>query len=203
MANFVFKIISVFMHPIFMPLIALRITLLFLPISIVQIHPYIKLINIVFVLSTIFFPLLIVFFLMMIKKINSLEMSSTKERPLPLFLSSIVMLVGFIIIYPIISLAPVIKIEFLCSIIIVLAACVISTYWKISLHMIGVGGLLGAISALHLLYGGLTTIIIITMLAAGILGTARLTLNAHNKLQIYAGFILGFFIEFLGVLIFI
>ena len=79
-------------------------------------------------------------------------------------------------------------------------AMVINLRWKISLHMIGIGGFCGGLSALFILtQEGNPIYLAVAFVLAGILGTARLLLNAHNALQILAGFALGFAIE-LGLL---
>lgn len=203
MGTSISKIISVLLHPIFMPLITLKITLYFLPIYNLGAYPHMSFITCVFVLTTIVLPLLSVLYLMSIKKIHSLEMRSLEERPLPLFLSSVIMFGGFILLRPIMSITPILTIEFLCAIIIVFIAGVISKHWKISLHMMGAGGATGAILGLHLLYGGFAKLIILMILTSSFLAVARKTLKAHNSLQIYIGFLVGLFIQTIGILVFL
>ena len=75
----------------------------------------------------------------------------------------------------------------------IIAALLINLHWKISIHMIGVGGILGAVLGMAQgLFIELLWPVIIIVLLSGMLGTARLMLKAHNPLQIYAGFLLGF-----------
>ena len=47
------------------------------------------------------------------------------------------------------------------AIIILSLASVLSNFWKISLHMLGVGGILGVFIAIHILYQNTNTLIII------------------------------------------
>jgi membrane-associated phospholipid phosphatase len=71
-------------------------------------------------------------------------------------------------------------------------ALVVSIWWKISLHMIGIGGLVGLFFALSTrIYFEITTYLIAAVAIAGIVAWARLRLNTHNPPQVYVGFILG------------
>lgn len=58
--------------------------------------------------------------------------------------------------------------------------------------MLGLGGMLGAFTGLAFLMGINTVYhIIFIILVAGITGTSRLILKAHNPIEIYTGFLLG------------
>jgi membrane-associated phospholipid phosphatase len=71
----------------------------------------------------------------------------------------------------------------------------INFYSKVSIHMIGTGGLLGAIIGLSLrLNAGLIPLIVLIILISGFTGFARLKLNAHTQEQVYAGFLTGLII---------
>ena len=99
-------------------------------------------------------------------------------------------------------LCPILRSEFFGAIVIIVLAAAISKYWKISLHMLGVGGVSGLLFILNLLFGGLLPILVLSIFLSGILGVARINENAHNHAQIYTGFLLGFLIESIGVLLF-
>ncbi len=73
------------------------------------------------------------------------------------------------------------------------AVAVISLYWKISAHAVGVAGMLGAFLGIAIQYGNnqLFYPILVVILIAGFLVSARLHLNAHTPAQIIAGTILG------------
>ena len=90
---------------------------------------------------------------------------------------------------------------FLGAMLILFIAIIISNFWKISLHMLGIGGLVGVFCALNFLLGGYISLIIILLFSAGLVGYSRINENAHNLNQIYCGFIIGFFIE-LAILFF-
>jgi hypothetical protein len=80
------------------------------------------------------------------------------------------------------------------------AALLINLRWKISMHMIAQGGALGAFIALRAdVPRGMTFVVVGALLVAGIVGFARLHLNAHSHSQIYAGYFAGLVIN-LGTL---
>ena len=73
------------------------------------------------------------------------------------------------------------------------AVAMISLYWKISAHAVGIAGMLGAFLGIAIQYGNnqLFYPILVVILIAGFLVSARLHLNAHTPAQIIAGTILG------------
>lgn len=74
-----------------------------------------------------------------------------------------------------------------------LALCLLITLrWKISAHMVGIGGLLGALFAVVFLHHVPATLVLsLVLLLAGLLGTARLWITDHTPAQIYSGALLG------------
>ena len=195
------KAISIILHPVFIPLITLKTTLFFFPSIGFAIYSYLNFMMLTIVLTTIVFPLLLILFLVKKGKVASLEMVNYKERPKPLMYSALIMFIGYSVLESILTLAPVLKAELLAAIIIVGLASFISKYWKISLHMLGVGGGTGALIGIHFLYGGLSQLIILAILISGILGIARINEKAHNHAQIYVGFLVGLFIQLSAVLL--
>ncbi|MBE50443.1 MAG: hypothetical protein CMP51_02000 [Flavobacteriales bacterium] len=77
----------------------------------------------------------------------------------------------------------------------IIIALIISIKWKISLHMLGIGGLVGTMGALHMNYGGLFEVISLSILASGILGMVRIYQGSHNCSQVYIGFCVGFIFQ--------
>lgn len=69
----------------------------------------------------------------------------------------------------------------------------INAWWKISTHMVGMGGLVGALNAFSILFFynpvwpfcGL-------LLLSGALGTSRIILRQHSLAQVLAGFAVGY-----------
>jgi len=195
------KAISIILHPVFMPIIALYLSINLVPNIRFSITNYIPFTYLVFVISTIIMPVITIMFLIKKKLVSSLEMSDYKERSAPLFITTLWMCYGYYKLVEILVLAPILKASLMSAIIITFIAFIISKYWKISLHMLGVGGVSGLLFSLNLLFGGLLPILVLSIFLSGILGVARINENAHNHTQIYTGFLLGFLIESFGVLL--
>lgn len=69
----------------------------------------------------------------------------------------------------------------------------ITLRWKISAHMVGIGGLTGALAALWLMHGEFDPgVLAAFIVVAGMLGTARLIDGEHTPAQVYSGALLGF-----------
>jgi len=146
-------------------------------------------------------PLISILFFIKTGSVKSLEMSSHKERFPPLIYSALFMFVGYQFVNSALTFTPILKAEFLGAIVIVSLAAFISKFWKISLHMLGIGGLVGVLIGLNFLYGGLSQFVVISILLSGVLGVSRINEKAHSHLQIYIGFILGAFIELSSVIL--
>jgi len=186
------KIISTIFHPLIMPIIGLLIV--FNTDSYINYAVPQELKQAVIILvgaSTFLIPLLISLLLLNRKLINSLEMETQKERVIPysitiaFYLSTLYMLKQAPI--------PVIILNFLVGATLsIIVAFIINIRWKISAHMIGIGGLIGALLCLSILLEiYITPFFILSLLVAGLIGSARLILKAHTPSQVYVGFAVG------------
>jgi len=196
------QLISIILHPIFMPLLALHLTLLFLPLLTFTLSQSLLLIYSILIFSTIVLPLASIFWLMRKEQVSSLEMSNHKERSLPLFKTFIWMSFGYYLLQNLLLYTPILKAELLGAIIIILLAAIISKFWKISLHLLGIGGVVGVFIALQIIYGDFLYLIVFFILLSGLLGVARIKQKAHNYAQVYAGFIVGLSVELITLLIY-
>ena len=98
--------------------------------------------------------------------------------------------------------SPILKAEIIGAILIILFAAIISKFWKISLHLLGIGGVIGVFIALQLMGGGVLYLLLIFIFLSGILGVACMTQKAHNHTQIYVGFLLGVSVELITLLLY-
>lgn len=99
---------------------------------------------------------------------------------------------------------PTAYIAFLLGVVIALSITFfVNVFAKISAHAVGMGGLVGMVLLTTLLFGGnalqlgsweisLPLLLLFSILAAGLTGTARLQLGAHNLLDVLMGFLVGF-----------
>jgi hypothetical protein len=155
------------------------------------------------VLYTAVIPMISVLLMVALNMVSSIMMEEKSERIGPLLL---VMVLYFWVYYNLSNSndVPTIFSTFLLGVVIALAlAFVINVLDKISLHTVGMGGLVGMLMITMGLFGangivvggytvGLGVLLIIGVVIAGLVGTARLALGAHDKVQIYAGYLVGF-----------
>jgi hypothetical protein len=195
MAKILFKTISYLLHPAFMTLFGVVIILTFSHLSLLTFDGK-KAIFIMVALTTFLFPLAIVPLFYYQRLITGIEISDRKERLFPIFISAAFYYFGYYILHK--YAAPVFLQDYLfAAFLSVLLAALIHLKWKISLHMIGIGGFIGLLSVLSFLYKiQLEWILMGAILMAGLLGTARLYLKEHTHMQIYVGFLTGFILVF-------
>jgi membrane-associated phospholipid phosphatase len=78
----------------------------------------------------------------------------------------------------------------------------VSLRWRISSHMLGIGGIIGLIMATSIIYGAdIILYLVISMLLAGFIGFSRLSLNAHTPAQVYTGLAVGILVVMLTLLL--
>ena len=196
------QLISVILHPMFMPILALHLTLLVLPSLSFTLSQNLLLIYGILIFSTMVLPLISIFWLMQKGKVSSLEMSNHKERSLPLFKTVIWMSFGYYLLQNLLFYTPILKAELLGAILIILLAAIISKFWKISLHLLGIGGVVGVFIALQIMHGDFLYLLILFILLSGLLGVARIKQKAHNYAQVYAGFLVGLSVELITLLVY-
>ena len=196
------QFISIILHPIFMPILALHLTLLVLPSLALTLSQNLLLIYGILIFSTMILPLISTFWLMQKGKVSSLEMSNHKERSLPLFKTAIWMSFGYYLLQNLLFYTPILKAELLGAILIILLAATISKFWKISLHLLGIGGVVGVFIALQIIHGEFLYLLLLFILLSGLLGVARIKQKAHNYAQVYAGFLVGLSVELITLLVY-
>ena len=196
------QFISIILHPIFMPILALHLTLLVLPSLAFTLSQNLLLIYGILIFSTMVLPLISIFWLMQKGKVSSLEMSNHKERSLPLFKTVIWMSFGYYLLQNLLFYTPILKAELLGAILIILLAAIISKFWKISLHLLGIGGVVGVFIALQIIHGDFLYLLLLFILLSGLLGVARIKQKAHNYAQVYAGFLVGLSVELITLLVY-
>ena len=149
-------------------------------------------------LSTAVLPGLFIYLLIRTGAASDLELTKRKERVLPylIFVVSVALCLYFL--YRMMMPFWLIAILMGICVALLIALC-INFFWKISAHMIGIGGLLGGlmgVARIHLINPYL--LFIAVLLIDGLLGTSRIFLKRHTPLQVYAGFSLGFMCTFVA-----
>lgn len=196
------RIISILLHPLFMPTIVIFVILNEVDFFNILFSSYKKFLYSIVIIFTLILPLTISIMFLKLKRIKSIEMETIEERNSPLFYTILVMILGFSFFKTIAYLSPYLCSVYLSSIVILTLAFLITKKWKISLHMLGIGGATGSFIALNILFGSLYFWVIIFFFLSGLLAFSRLDLQAHDRSQVYSGFFLGCFIQTIFILYF-
>ena len=197
MSRQIARFLSVVLHPVLMPTYAM-LMIFQLNTYFVYNTPLLSKIQlfIVIVFNTLIMPIVISYLLITKGYIRSFEMQKRQERIIPFVSNFILLMIAYYMLYQI-GLARQFLSLLLGAAASVAIAIIINLKWKISIHMIGIGGVAGALYGMSsFLLIDLRIPLLITILVAGLVGTARLSLGAHHPLQVYAGFFVGFFCEY-------
>lgn len=179
-------------HPLLLP-IYLALGLLFLPQFAPAIPPRLKWQAISIVAYTfVIMPVSILYFLAKWKKIQSIQLNEQKERFFPMLLIAISYVIGLRLLHVFDAPAALILLmRGVCLAIMIVA--LISIIWKISAHTTAIGGALGIILLLSIIYKiDLSGLAIFITLFSGAIGWARLYLKRHTIKQVNYGFLAGF-----------
>ena len=123
--------------------------------------------------------------------ISSLSMETKEERRIPFLITSIFYFLTFYLLRQV-HISSLVYLLFLGATLTLLVTMLINLKWKISAHMVGIGGVIGALTGISLrLYTDYRLLLIALLLVAGMVGTSRMLMKAHNPAQIYAGFLVG------------
>ncbi len=185
------KILSYLLHPILMPIIVLYLGINNVDYFYLIFHNYSNTPYIIILAFTMVLPLISAILFVKLGRVESLEMRKRKERRGPLFISILIMIIGFPIFYSIAKLSPHLSAIYISSIILLFFSFLITIRWKISLHMLGIGGATGTFIALNYIFGGVYYFIFLFFALSGLLAFSRLDQKAHNESQVYVGFVLG------------
>jgi hypothetical protein len=187
------KIITIVFHPVLMPVYGMAIifsapTLLgYLPFNIK------KLLLLIILVNNILLPVSLMVFFMQRNIISSWSISERKERNIPLIVITVLYgTTSFIIFnFPI----PVFLKSFIFgTALLSLIVTLVNFWWKISIHSVGAGALIGLVMALSLkMLTPLEWHLILTLIIAGLVLSSRLKLNHHSPVQVWAGLFTGFF----------
>ena len=187
------KIITVVFHPLLMPAYGMAIifsapTLFgYLPFNVK------KLLLLIILVNNVLLPLSLLPFFLHRNIITSWTISERKERNIPLIITTLLYCAtSFIIIrfpVPVFLKSFIIATAFLSLIV-----TIINFWWKISLHSVGAGALIGLVLILSLkMLTPLDGYLISAIIAGGFILSSRLKLNLHNPKQVWFGLLAGFF----------
>jgi membrane-associated phospholipid phosphatase len=203
-------LISYIFHPLFMPTLGLLFFYFSKKINSFNLYASdsVQENNLVILSTTIVFSLvvpgLLVFVLKRTNQIETYHMHKKEERLLPFALMAMSIMCAYYLLFDYFNIEtdPIIKVFYFGCFLSIVGALIITLEWKISIHMIGIGGFTGAVFLLSYISNEvLLPALVIAILITGLVGYSRLSLKAHSLKQIIAGFTLGFLSETIFLLL--
>lgn len=165
------------------------------------------------VMTTVFFPVVSISLMKALDLIDSFEMKEKKERVGPLIVTSLF----YFWLYLNVRTNSIVPMPLSCfvlgTVVSLFISFFINNFSKISLHAVGMGGLVMALILVRInfLYDtfivnsfigqfiiSTNLIIVLGILLAGLLCTARLSKSAHSTSQIYLGIMVGIVAQMIG-----
>ena len=198
-------IISIVFHPLLMPTYLNAIIFKYctdlLPLTR---DAKVQMLGFVFI-STYLVPSLATGILWATGAISSLSLEKRSERLIPLLVTAVIYTGVSYIFLDYLSMARLLGLFMGTIALSVIMTAFITHFWKISSHMVGVGGLVGFVFAV--VYQthnfSLEYPLIGSIAMAGAVGSSRLYLKAHSPKQIIAGFLLGIVLSWSAVTFFV
>ncbi len=148
------------------------------------------------VLNMVFFPLITVLLLKGLGFIDSIFLKNQRDRIIPYIASGIFFFWAYLVFRNQPEI-PVILTSFTFAVFLSSSAALIANiYFKISMHAIGIGGLLGLFLVIMQQNTMLMTVpLSIAFLIGGLVCSSRLLLGDHQSKEVYAGLLLGMIIQ--------
>lgn len=189
------QFISYLLHPIFLPTYAVLFLMWSNPFYFVGLtsNQGKALLGVILV-NSVLLPLITLLILKRSGLITDLQVSERKERAIPFLVIIFFIFWTYFVMKYRLHLPEVLTDVMWGAFLSIMAAYFINVlFMKISLHTMGMGNLLAiVIAASFVSLYGLSTYLAIAVLIAGLVGSARLILKAHQPREIYFGYLVGF-----------
>lgn len=141
---------------------------------------------------TVFVPTLGITSFRMFKKWTHLELSHREHRHLP-YIVTLISYAACLVIMTKMNTAMFFRGVIMSALISQIVCVTVNAWWKVSTHMVGMGGLVGALNAFSILffYNPVWPFCALLLLS-GALGTSRIILRQHSLSQVLVGFAIGY-----------
>ncbi len=199
-----FQAISAVFHPLFFPTYGTLLILMVNPNLYGHFPDRLHIVWLIVVFAlTFLFPVIWLFMMRRLEMIDSLELITAKERIIPFVATATFYLWTTWMFKPNVAMKiPPNELVFFMMAGATLAVFVgffINLFSKISIHAIAAGCLLGlSLSIIKFSTYDLRFIMLCVIVLAGIIGTARLYLKAHDTQQVFIGYLVGFTGQFIS-----
>jgi membrane-associated phospholipid phosphatase len=143
------------------------------------------------IINSLVVPISIIWLMKRMKIISSMSMEEKQDRLYPFFVTLIFYVTTWYI-FRGLNIISYLSFIFAAASILLALAISINAFWKISIHSISMGAVSAAIlilTASHYLMA--PWLVYSIFILSGMVGFARLKLQAHSPMQVYSGFLLG------------
>jgi len=182
------KTISIIFHPMIFSLLVFTIIIFNNSV----IHPQsFTILFTCFIFSNLL-PITTLFLLQKKGVISDLDASIKEERIMPLYLGVLFAILGYALLH-IQGASLLVKGLMFCTITNTIVIIIITRYWKISIHAMGISGLLSVLWIHNKEYPFIMFIILL------LVAYSRVILNAHSIAQVTIGSILGLFLTLIQI----
>lgn len=191
---------SVVFQPLLMPTLVFGLVLFGVPQA-TTIPEEIKVgIFFIIVLSTLCIPMVTIIGLRLSGMVKSLHMAERKDRMVPFLITTVFFGLTTYFFYKKSELDPILWQGMGIISFAVFVLTLVTFFWKISAHMIGVGGLVAVVIVLGIKFSNFQVLypLVLVCVLSGLIASSRLYLNAHKPLEVYLGFVTGFLICWIG-----
>ena len=186
----ILPLFSYLLHPLFIPLYGTLVYLFCVENSFENVQKYLMLIQIV--LITILIPMLFLYLLKIIGKVDSIMVSDISQRTMPLMIQFFLM--ALLILKSItIERVPELFFFFFGGMVSTfIAILLLFLKSKASIHMIGIGSLTVFVIGISIHnYNNMLVPISLLILLNGVVASSRLAMKAHTVKELLIGFLLG------------
>ncbi|MGV8827706.1 MAG: PAP2 family protein [Breznakibacter sp.] len=195
------RFVSLIFHPLLMPTAGLILIfnlggpISYLPLEIKRV------VLVIVAATTCIIPITLLPLFQMMGLIESVYMVERKERLWPILATAFSFFVGYWILNRVPVIPKFINSFIFFTIVSVILALSITLFWKVSIHMVGMGGISAVITALAWRFNPQLILLVATaFVVAGVVGWARLKTESHKPAEVYVGYLVGFFTVSLSVL---
>lgn len=201
------KALSYIFHPAFIPTYLIVALKLFSPLPLFYLFFNLKLFlimtSLVFIYTALA-PILMVYLLFRLRFVSDLQVLNREERPRVLILTSGFYLALAYFLYSKGDMLVPTSVLVFSMAANIFGLFVASFFSKISAHLAAMGGMIGIFVAIYFRYGdqSLVPVILLSIILAGFIASARLYIGAHNLKQTLVGALWGFLTGFVGVYFF-
>jgi hypothetical protein len=190
------KIASYLFHPLFMTLFGVFIIFNAGIYATNVPHQYYQFVYTMVILCNILLPLTLIAGLILFRKIKNSVIDDKQDRLMPLIFATFCFYSSYFEVSKY-SSSAIINLFLGATVIVLAAVLIITIFWKISMHMAGIGGITGLTLFLIYFYNAdIIFVLCAVILISGIVSSSRLASGSHTILQLIGGYFLGLILVF-------